>query len=452
MLIEQAIFTSAATDRAQGYQLIRCSPGLCEADARELARWGPSHDSLLEGTDEPASTNFHRLASGAYAISRTTVAGAEYSGRGASVYTQFLVVPPEVLARFANNPFEVLRAATASGALRVYEEIPESLEPLRLSGRARAVDASLLAQLACRPGPAAMATLVQAALSSDQLAVASTTRADTLFAGLINLVPVECRTEFSFTTGLKFSPRRPFRISALPSDAASWRAIGRHGVTLLNLDGGESTDEPRWESWAGCVAEILESGRISLFATQFDLQRPSLTCANLEAFAEEIQALLHPTAPAAAVPNSERPLVAKAAVEADATTPAIDSNPSGHRSGAVRRHFDNSAVAVSSGVLTRAADELVETLAAQPPKVLEMLERLDDLVFAAIGGDRQALVELGTCWPSVIADLDPNVIEQSREQYLRCALSIWSECVDAHTNDPKRAVSAIDVLCVLFEE
>ena len=50
------------------------------------------------------------------------------------------------------------------------------------------------------------------------------------------------------------------------------------------------------------------------------------------------------------------------------------------------------------------------------------------------------------------AQLDPDVVEQSREQYLKCALSIWSECVDDQVHRPERAVAAIDVLCVLFED
>ena len=138
MLIEQAIFTSTQTDRAEGYQLAGRSNGLSAADARELAVWGPSHDSLLEQPGEPASTNFHRLSSGSFCVSRTTLAGAEYSGRGGpQVYTQFLVVPPPLLARFSNNPFAILRAATASGALGVGEQIPEVLQPFRLSGGAR---------------------------------------------------------------------------------------------------------------------------------------------------------------------------------------------------------------------------------------------------------------------------------------------------------------------------
>ncbi len=117
MLIEQAIFTSAETDRAQGYQLVRRSAGVSETDARELSLWGPSHDSLVERPNERSSVNFFRLESGWYSVSRTTLEGAEYSGRGGQrVSTHFLLVPPEVLARFGNNAFAVLRAATAIGA------------------------------------------------------------------------------------------------------------------------------------------------------------------------------------------------------------------------------------------------------------------------------------------------------------------------------------------------
>ncbi len=100
----------------------------------------------------------------------------------------------------------------------------------------------------------------------------------------------------------------------------------------------------------------------------------------------------------------------------------------------------------------QAVDDMFETLAAQPAHVLEVLEHLDDLVFAAIGGDEPALAELQVLWPTLAGDLAPEIVEQSREQYLRCALSIWSEAVDARVRQPERAISAIDVLCVLFDE
>jgi hypothetical protein len=447
VLIEQAIFTSADTDRAQGYQLISHSPGLSEADCRELALWGPAHDSLLDSHAERTSTNFHPLASGAYAVSRTSVSGAEYSGRGAAqVYTHFLVLPPKVLLRFANNPFAVVRAATACGALTVRNEISESLEPIRLSGRAPAVNPSLMARLACRPGPTAMATLVQAALSSDQLAVAASTPADALFAGLLNLLPVECRPEFSFSTGLKFSPSRPFRISYLPRDRAVWRAIGRHGVTLLNLEDNESTEELCWEGWAGCVAEFLQSGRISLLAVQLEQQRPTLTCAKLGTFADEVQALLQPPVfQGADLDDDGKPPALEATIDADGASRKVDVTGHQQRSDAAHAQIDGS-------MPLQTDDGLIEMLAHQPAGVLDVLERVDDLVFSAIAGDRQALAELEVLWPTAMANLSPEVAVQSREQYLRCALSIWSECVDEKMRQPERAMSAIDVLCVLFEE
>jgi hypothetical protein len=286
--IEQAIFTSARTDRAAGYQLLSRSRGLAEAVARELSVWGPSHGSLLE--QSPDSTNFLRLASGDYCVSRTTMAGAEYSGRGGdTVYTQFLVVPPDVLARFANNPFAIVRAAAASGALCVYENVPETLEPIELCGRAPVVEPGLVARLAREPGWAAMAALVQTALASERLAIFSDVAAEQLIAGLFSLLPVECRTDFSFSTGLKFSPSRAVRISSMPDDEAAWRALARRGITLLRLDNTPSSGDERLTPWAAWIAEILAAGKLSVLAAELERPRPGLTCNDLGALGEQLR-------------------------------------------------------------------------------------------------------------------------------------------------------------------
>jgi GTPase-associated protein 1 len=449
VLIEQAIFTSAHTDRTQGYQLIGRSPGLSDGDARELALWGPSHDSLVETSLAPASTNFHKLASGAYCVSRTTLAGAEFSGRGgAQVYTQFLVVPSEVLARFANNPFAILRAATASGALGVYDSIPETLEPLRLGGRSAVVDLGLMAQLARNPGPAAMATLIQAVLASDRLALASETPADQLLAGLFSALPVECRTEFSFSTGLKFSPSRPVRVSTLPSDPSSWRGIARQGVTLLNLDAAEMSDIYCWEGWAGCVAQILGTSRLSLLAAELEPARPWLNLTNIQVLADQVRAKLRPASLDRV--NSEAARVQPPADKVVAAS--VQAGIGERRADGAHSRLDGTLAVVAGYAPKCGIDDLVATLAAQPAEVLELLERIDDLVFAAIGGDDRALTELEVLWPAATAELDADLVEQSREQYLRCALSIWSECVQGEVQRPERAVAAIDVLCVLFDQ
>ena len=109
--VEQAIFTSVETDRQSGYQVLAHSPGVCDADLGELAAWEPSRDSMHETGPEAESFNFHPLPSGAYCLSRTTLNDGEQDG-GPRVYTHCLIVPPEVLDRFANHPFPLLQVVS----------------------------------------------------------------------------------------------------------------------------------------------------------------------------------------------------------------------------------------------------------------------------------------------------------------------------------------------------
>ena len=85
--------------------------------------------------------------------------------------------------------------------------------------------------------------------------------------------------------------------------------------------------------------------------------------------------------------------------------------------------------------------------------MLEKLEALDDAVFDAINGSAPALECLKLLWPATLAGLGETLVADSREQYLRYALSIWEQCVDAQgLRDPLRALRALEVLCVLFDE
>ncbi len=447
MLIEQAVFTSADTDRTQGYQLVGRSAGLTEPDAHELALWGPSHDSLLERSGDPTSTNFHQLASGSYCVSRTTLAGAEFSGRGgARVYTHFLIVPPGVLARFGNNPFAILRAAMATGALGPRDEFAGELPQLRLAGRAPAVDLAMLARLACDPGPTAMATLVQSVLSADRVALASRLPTEQLLAGLFSVLPVECRTELSFSTGLKLSPTRNVRLLALSEAKVHWKTVARCGVTLLDIDAPGSAESVHWDGWAGLVAEVLTSGKLSVFAAELQNPRPGLTCAGIDELCATLRSKLRE---GAKVQVREPVTVAAADAPPSAPHHAASSEPPKRPAG--RAHHDPAVVAARDAARTAVAD-LAESLAHQPPEVLELLEQIDDVVFAAISGDARALAELEMLWPVASEQLDERLFEQSREQYLRCALSICNECVEGDIKRPERALAAVDVLCVLFQE
>jgi hypothetical protein len=447
-VVEQAIFTSAETERSAGYQLVAKSPGVVEADARELAVWCPSHDSLLESGVEALSINFHPLPSGAYCVSRTMAAGWEYSGRGGHrVYTHCLVVAPEVLARFANNPFAVLRAAVAAGAMEVHERVPARVEPLALLGGSSPVDQTLLTRLASHPGPRKMAALVQAAFDAACLAVSGEPSAAELIAGLFSCLPPQCRAEFSFSTGLKFSSRRPFRVVALSGDRAEHRWIARqHNVVVLDLCQDSPAGATPVDGWARLIGRVLTAGRTSFLATELAKPRPDLTANDLDALGLQLLEELDSSAFRVKETAEQRPAPSGPGegqtVKAGAISPGLAH--------AAHHQFGKSSAAAAARLAAAAPSH---ALAADSPAVLEKLERLDDVVYEALNGDQTAAEALQTLWPSVLAELGEHQVAESREQYLCYALRIWEECAGAEgVRDPTRAVHALDVLCVLFDQ
>ena len=243
-VVQQAIFTSARSGRSADYRILAASPGIVEFDRRELDAWGPSHDALLDAGPEAASVNFFPLPSGSFCVSRTTPLDGE--GSCHRLYTHCLIASPEALRQFANHPFLLLGAALAASGLQIPGAMPARLEPLELPETAtpgiearRAsmpADAGLLAQLSVEVGAAPLAMFVQAALTNVCLAVRGPVAAARLIRGLLDCLPVDCRTSISFSTGLKFSMRRPFDLCALPHDAGrqTWLAQ-RPGATALDL-------------------------------------------------------------------------------------------------------------------------------------------------------------------------------------------------------------------------
>ncbi len=451
--IEQAIFTSARTSRALGYQLAGRSRGIGEADARELAARGPSHDSLLELGPDAVSINFHPLPSGAYCVSRTVSAGFEYSGRGGRrVYTQCLIVQPDVLRRFSNNAFTVVRAALAGGLFEVFDPVPEHLPALTLPGGAAPVDQDLLMRLASRFSPDRIATLIQAAMTGQCLAVAGGDWTADLIAGLINCLPPDMRTELPFATGLKYSSRRPFRIIGLSSDTAEHRWVApRAEVTVLDLT---VPDEPAGlplDGWARFVGRVLATRRTSLLATELSKRRFECTAGDLHALGlqllEDIDASeLRGAAGAQVEPAGGSP--------ADGNHQSMQPGPagSGRRRPHAAHHRFSRGCNSTAGSATRPAGP-ANVLDADSPEVLEKLERLDDLVYEAINGQSTAMESLREYWLEAAGELDDALLAESREQYLRYAMSIWEGCVDSDgVRNPSRAALALDVLCLLLNE
>lgn len=457
--VEQAVFTSAETSRTAGYQLVAKSDGVSEEDARTLSTWGPSHGALLNLGRQASSVNFHALPSGNYCVSRTTASGNEYSGRGTRIYTQCLVVSPETLKHFANNPFAMVRAASGSGLLKQYEKVPASLATVALVGRAPVVDPSLLSRARRDFGPETIARLVQEALQCTSMAIAGTSSGDLAVAALLNCLPPQIRPEFSFSTGLRTSARRPFRLLVLGDDAEERRRVRQlDEVTFIDFSSKAATKFSLTNNWAGAIHQILETGRTSLLSRWFENLPEAVSIDQLNAMGPDLlEELVSSTVPGSGTPfppadishprSDDAPSDDMAIKSSDEAAPS--TNPQEPRQLAHAAHARFSA--------TSNAEERIPgpsaALSFEHPQVVATLETLDDLVYDAIKGDDSSLAQLRAAWPRLRMELGDELLGQSREQYLRYALHVWEKCVEASSVRPTdQAVNALEVLCLLFDE
>lgn len=213
MQLEQAIFTSAQTSQARGYHLVARSSGIDDELAQQLALWAPSESSLIDRDLDADSLNFFAVADQWAAISRTVYAGAEYSDRGQfRIETNIVIVPQSDLAGYACDPLAIARAAIASGHLRLRTQVTMALKPLALPDS--------LGRVPPEPDDPQQASAVVREIVSrfadERLVVIGCPQPVTLLQQVFRCLPPGDRLSLSFSTGLKPSTHRPFRVQFLP--------------------------------------------------------------------------------------------------------------------------------------------------------------------------------------------------------------------------------------------
>ena len=136
--------------------------------------------------------------------------------------------------------------------------------------------------MAAEVGPASLAVLVQAALTSVCLAVRGPVDTARLIRGLLDCLPVDCRTSISFSTGLKFSARRPFDLLALPGDVAQQRWLAHQpGLTVLDLCRAPASPSLLVNDWARLIHRLLLSGNFAFLNEELARPRADFTLADL---------------------------------------------------------------------------------------------------------------------------------------------------------------------------
>ena len=466
-LIEQAIYTLVRSDssdpgqknhKPNRYGVVAASSGVDLADVEAIADWSPRAEDMLDQSSTGVSFNFHPLPSGAFCISRSTMHGWEYGDSSPHfAYTQCLIVPTSELFSFANDPFAVLRAAVAGGILDIQHHVSGQLEPLRLSGESPPVDATLLNRLRDIPGSEWLAAAVQAALDSQRLVLYQTEETKHLLAGILQCIPVECRPEFSFTTGLRDDPNRPFRVIVgekhngnIPTTSSQVESpdteIPMHWrIAELDLAAQRPPQEfAPLDGWPHLIDVVLKSNRLGFLSTQLAKRRFGLSTEDLPALALQLMENLDSSTMIFESNESPAPEPKKAP---DAPSDWFDGLQRAH---AAHRFFQGSAALT---LAPTSNESTTSPISSDDPIVQEKIEQLDELVCEVIGGNLQLLPELRTVWDKLRKELGTKIIDTCREHYLRHALQFWQQASETGEpiRDTKHAMLALDVLCLLFD-
>jgi hypothetical protein len=89
------------------------------------------------------------------------------------------------------------------------------------------------------------------------------------------------------------------------------------------------------------------------------------------------------------------------------------------------------------------------SLDPESSEVRELLEELDDAMFDAIPGNPTALKTAAMLWRRAVDELGWELVEESREQYLRYAVEITRQFEWSESHEPDKAVAAIEVIELL---
>jgi hypothetical protein len=121
------------------------------------------------------------------------------------------------------------------------------------------------------------------------------------------------------------------------------------------------------------------------------------------------------------------------------------STPPSYRSGRAAAHRQ-------LGGSDRGSADLSRPLDAESPEVCDRLEALDDAMFAAIAGSEAALDRARELWQEALATLGWELLEESREQYLRYAAELTRRFEAHEIRNPAVAVTALEVIQLLDRE
>lgn len=259
MRIDRAVFTSPKT--GGGYQIVARSPSVDGGLQREITARAPSHGALADEGSAAGAVAMLRLDAGPWCLMASRTAGAEPSGRaGYRIHTDCFLIDDESYGLFQHNPALFLEAIVAQGATRLRDISPE-LEPLYLAGEAQRFPVEKLRAAVEHVGPCAVASVIAAARTGDQILVYAPHACDILAVAVLCGLPESQLREVSVASGLLPSRQRPVRLNFLPCHRPTSRseAIDLEGKRRV-LEVERLADEPPAEPAVAALREAFGGG------------------------------------------------------------------------------------------------------------------------------------------------------------------------------------------------
>lgn len=82
-------------------------------------------------------------------------------------------------------------------------------------------------------------------------------------------------------------------------------------------------------------------------------------------------------------------------------------------------------------------------------QVIDQLELLDDTIFEALNGDVTALERSAGVWGSTLQNLGAEILEESRQQYLRQAETEWQRYRLQPSHSLPKVFTALEIISLL---
>ena len=263
MLLDQAIFTSIRGRKGSGYQIAGHSPGVRPDELKELSTRSPSHEALVERHEAARSISCWVMPRGRWCICLTVHSGPEPSGRGGwRVYTHSILADEEAMALYDYHPWRLLASLHAQFSFQPLEAVPEALPSLRMVGPSKWFSSHATRQILKQIPAESLATIIHHLLEGEHVVVFTASRQESLAVAVLDLLPQDARPAITFSTGLRYSARRPFRLLIVPRQpCAADRTGDLKTHCRVDLHRPTSRAELPIDSWASELLPMLKDER-----------------------------------------------------------------------------------------------------------------------------------------------------------------------------------------------